>query len=107
MAARQVECGTGIRRWNGAPFESNQFGREFAELSKAARFLKFTCHNWRHSHATSRPLHGINVTVDSERLGRSSIVVTLDIYSHVHNEQAAEVANKLQITLGDSVQFAA
>ena len=37
----------------------------------------------RHTHATLLLKHGVNIKVISERLGHSSVTVTLNIYAHV------------------------
>lgn len=47
-------------------------------ISKAVRF-----HDLRHTHATMLLAKGVNIKVISERLGHSSIRITLDTYSHV------------------------
>jgi integrase len=40
-------------------------------------------HGLRHAHATMMLEEGINPKIVSERLGRSTIVITLDVYSNV------------------------
>ena len=40
-------------------------------------------HDLRHAHATLMLLQGIHPKIVSERLGHSSIGITLDTYSHV------------------------
>ena len=42
-----------------------------------------TIHDLRHTHATMLMKQGINPKVVQERLGHSSISITLDVYSHV------------------------
>jgi integrase len=53
-------------------------------------------HDLRHSHATELPRSGVNIKVISERLGRSSIAITLDLYSHVDVGMQGEAAEKLE-----------
>ena len=43
----------------------------------------FTIHSMRHTHASILLKHKVNVLVVSERLGHSSVTVTLNIYAHV------------------------
>lgn len=45
------------------------------------RHIRF--HDLRHTHATLLMLAGINLKIVQERLGHSSIDVTLDTYSHL------------------------
>ena len=60
----------------------------------------------RHTHATLLLLGGIHPKVVQERLGHSSIKITLDTYSHVLPNMQAEAADKLEtLVYGDSVAF--
>jgi integrase len=55
-------------------------------------------HDLRHTHATELMRAGIHVKVVSERLGHSSVRVTLDRYSHVTvdmQDTAAEATDAL------------
>ena len=70
------------------------------EASKAASAPLLACrfHDLRHTHATEMMRAGIHVKVVSERLGHSSVRVTLDRYSHVlpsMQSDAAEAADAL------------
>lgn len=63
---------------------SNFTSRYFKNMLVQAginRSVKF--HDLRHTHATLLLLQGVNVKVVSERLGHTSIKMTLDTYSHV------------------------
>lgn len=70
-------------------------------MVKAAGFPEFTFHGWRHSHATSLLKNGVNVEVASARLGHSTIAITLDIYGHVLDELATDVAERIDNIFGD------
>lgn len=69
----------------------DRYTKEYSDVSE--KFLKevgmymqlpkLSFHDLRHTHATLLLLHGENVKVISERLGHSSIKMTLDTYSHV------------------------
>jgi integrase len=54
-------------------------------------------HDLRHTHATLALQAGVSAKVMQERLGHSSVAVTLDIYSHaipeVHQSAADTIAN--------------
>ena len=47
-------------------------------------------HDLRHAHATLMLLQGVHPKVVSERLGHSSVGITLDTYSHVLPGMQAE-----------------
>ncbi|MCB2307147.1 tyrosine-type recombinase/integrase [Clostridium estertheticum] len=50
----------------------------------------------RHSNATLMLTYGIPAKVASERLGHSSIGITLDLYSHVTTNMQKDVADKIE-----------
>lgn len=56
-----------------------------AEISK-----DYTIHCMRHTHATLLLKNGVSPKVVSERLGHSSVIVTLNIYAHVLEEMEQE-----------------
>lgn len=52
-------------------------------------------HDMRHTHATILLQQGVNPKIVSERLGHSTIAITLDTYSHVLPNMQKEVAEQL------------
>ena len=64
-----------------------KYTKPIEELTNAPinykQLLKLSFHDLRHTHATILLKHGENVKVISERLGHTSIKITLDTYSHV------------------------
>jgi integrase len=62
-------------------------------LAGKYKLPKIRLHDLRHAHATQMLGSGIHPKIASERLGHSSIAITLDLYSHVMpNMQADAVA---------------
>ena len=59
------------------------FNRLFVKLSREAGLRHIRVHDLRHGYATLALLAGVNPKVVQQRLGHSSISVTMDIYSHV------------------------
>ena len=55
----------------------------FRRMSKKAGLENFRFHDLRHTHATLMIALGEHIKVISERLGHSSIAITLDLYAHV------------------------
>lgn len=55
----------------------------------------FRLYDLRHTHATLLLKAGVNPKIVSERLGHSSVRITLDIYSHVLPGMQDEAASKL------------
>lgn len=52
-------------------------------------------HDLRHTNATLMLKHNISPKVASERLGHSTIGITLDLYSHVLREMQEDAAQKI------------
>ena len=68
----------------GMPLPMKKLGNgELARLLAAANVRRITFHGLRHTSATLLLLGGESAKVVSERLGHSTISMTLDIYSHV------------------------
>jgi integrase len=65
--------------------------------------LQIRLHDLRHTHATHMLASGVHPKIAQERLGHSSIGITLDLYSHVlpgmQAEAVARVDDKLQSAL--------
>ena len=83
---------------DGSPIDPDRISKEFPKLVKAQGLPHLTFHGLRHAHATLALSAGINPKVVSERLGHSSISVTMDIYSHVipgMQEEAALAVERL------------
>ena len=67
-------------------------------VQKAGLRSDIRFHDLRHTHATLLIGHGIDIKTVSERLGHSSVTVTLDRYTHVlkeNDKKAAELVTKL------------
>lgn len=59
-------------------------------LAEAGIDNGFTIHCMRHTHATLLLKNGVNAKVVSQRLGHSSVNVTLNIYAHVLDDMEIE-----------------
>lgn len=70
---------------------SNFRKRYFSKMVAAAEISEdYTIHCMRHTHATLLLKNGVSPKVVSERLGHSSVIVTLNIYAHVLEEMEQE-----------------
>ena len=61
----------------------------------------FTFHGLRHTHATLLLKQGVNPKIVQERLGHSSIKVTMDTYSHVLPDMQQQAIDALQIIFSE------
>jgi integrase len=83
-------------RADGAPMPPRSLTHEFAKIaSRVDGVPRVRFHDLRHSHATQLLLAGVHPKVAQERLGHSSITVTLDLYSHVTKTMQEDAAAKL------------
>ena len=82
----------------GGPLDPARVSKEFARVRKHAGIGGVRFHDLRHTNASIMLLAGVHPKVVSERLGHSSIMVTMDIYSHLLpglQEDAAEKFSKM------------
>ncbi|MDX9798704.1 MAG: site-specific integrase [Bacteroidales bacterium] len=83
---------------DGRPLRPNTITNAWRFLCKKANVKPIRLHDARHTHASLMLKQGIHPKVVQERLGHSSISITLDTYSHVSpgiQEAAAESFDKL------------
>lgn len=80
---------------DGSPLHPGQFSDRFDRLVKAAGVPRIRFHDLRHTHATLALAAGIHPKVVSERLGHSTVSITLDTYSHAIPAMQEEAAEKV------------
>ena len=69
-------------REDGAPMHPDRVSKLFRMHADAVKLPRIRLHDMRHTHATLALRAGVHPKVVSERLGHSSIALTLDTYSH-------------------------
>jgi integrase len=80
-------------RPDGTPIHPERLTRSFDAFVRASGLPRIRLHDLRHTCASLMLSAGVPAKVASERLGHSSISITLDTYSHVLpglQEDAAE-----------------
>lgn len=82
-------------RGDEQPILRGWLNREFARILKSARLPEIRFHDLRHTHATLLLLKGVHSKIVQERLGHSTISITIDTYSHVLPSMQEEVSSKL------------
>ena len=80
---------------NGGFLESKTVLRRFRKLLQQANLPRIRFHDLRHSAATILLSMGVNPKEVQERLGHSSIMMTMDVYGHVLPSMSQEAANKM------------
>ena len=77
------EAGFVCPRPGGAPWTPDVFSTAFAAFVRRSGLSQFRFHDLRHTHASHLLRAGVHPKIVSERLGHSSVGITLDTYSHV------------------------
>ena len=84
----------------GEPYRPDTITRIFVKASKTAGLPPTDIKGLRHAHATAMLRAGVHPKVVQERLGHSSISVTMDIYSSVVPGMQREAVEKLAAMMG-------
>jgi integrase len=79
----------------GAPIHPDWLSNLFTRRAKEIGLPRITIRQLRHSHATALLRAGAHPKVVQERLGHSSIRVTLDVYSAVLPNMQREAVERL------------
>jgi integrase len=77
---------------DGSPVHPDRFSRSFRRLQAKHGLRPLSLHGLRHTWATLALQVGVHPKVVQERLGHSSIAVTMDIYSHVLPSMESDAA---------------
>jgi integrase len=80
---------------DGRPFNPEHFLREFVTRCDRYGVQRIALHDLRHTHATLALKEGIHPRIVQERLGHSTVSITLDIYSHVLPTMQEDAAAKI------------
>ena len=102
------ENGLVCARLDGSPINPNTLTSGFASLMRRTDIPKVTFHGLRHTHATQLFKEGVHPKIVQERLGHSTVAVTLDLYSHVmpgmQEDAAKKVDRALMAALGKRIK---
>jgi integrase len=92
-----------VAREDGEPIQPRSLSRAFRKFMRRHKLPKIRLHDLRHSHATHLLAEGVHPKIAQERLGHSSVGITLDLYSHalpgMQSDAVAKVDAKLQAAL--------
>jgi integrase len=91
-----------VAREDGQPLQPRSLTHAFVKFARRHGF-QIRLHDLRHSHATHMLAAGIHPKIAQERLGHSSVGITLDLYSHVLPGMQAEAVSKVDAALRDAL----
>lgn len=94
-----------VLREDGNGLQPSTLSHRFTELLAASPTLpRIRFHDLRHSHATHLLTSGIHPKVAQERLGHSTIGITLDLYSHVLPGMQEDAAAKVDAGIRAAIE---
>ena len=85
---------------HGKPIHPRNVGRTLDRLCAVAEVPRLSVHQTRHTHTTLLFQDGQNIKMISERLGHSSVGVTLEIYAHLAENAQDAAATAIDRLLG-------
>ena len=92
-----------VTRADGAALQPRSLTHAFDILTKKKGLRSVRLHDLRHSHATHLLASGVHPKVAQERLGHSSVAITLDLYSHVLPGMQAEAAGRVDLVVREAI----
>ena len=84
---------------DGNPINPSTFSQNFGRMLKRNNLPQIRFHDLRNTNATLMLKQNVPAKVASEKLGHSTVGITLDLYSHVLKEMQVEAAEKLDSLL--------
>lgn len=88
-----------VMRADTLPLQPRSVTHMFELFLRHRGLTRIRFHDLRHSHATHLLANGVHPKVAQERLGHSSIAITLDLYSHVLPGMQADAAARVDAAL--------
>ncbi|MEJ5899641.1 site-specific integrase [Ochrobactrum teleogrylli] len=87
----------------GEALEPRKLTDAWNRLRKGLDLPPIRLHDLRHTHATQMLAAGVHPKIASERLGHSTIAITLDLYSHVMPGMQANAAAQIDAMITRAV----
>lgn len=82
-------------RADGSCLDPDVVSQQFDRLVRRSGLPRIRFHDLRHTNATLGLAAGVHPKVMSERLGHTSIAITLDLYSHAIPALDADAADRI------------
>lgn len=93
-----------VAQVDGQPLQPRSLTHEWVRLICKTSLPRIRFHDLRHTHASQMLSAGVHPKVASERLGHSSIGITLDLYSHVMPGMQADAAEQVDAAIRSAVK---
>ncbi len=99
VGIRPDEASFVVAQIDGSPLKPVSLTHEWTRLLAKTSLPRIRFHDLRHSHATQLLAAGVHPKIASERLGHSTIGITLDLYSHVMPGMQANAAEQVDAAI--------
>ncbi|WP_404861835.1 tyrosine recombinase XerC [Georhizobium sp. MAB10] len=93
-----------VAQFDGSPLQPRSLTHEWMRLIQKTELPRIRFHDLRHTHASQMLAAGVHPKVASERLGHSTIGITLDLYSHVMPGMQADAAEQVDAAIRQAVK---
>jgi len=93
-----------VAQYDGRPLQPRSLTHEWMRLIKKTALPRIRFHDLRHTHASQMLAAGVHPKIASERLGHSTIGITLDLYSHVMPGMQADAAEQVDAAIRRAVK---
>lgn len=93
-----------VAQVDGNPIQPRSLTHEWVRVPGKTSLPRIRFHDLRHTHASQMLSAGVHPKVASERLGRATIGITLDLYSHVMPGMQADAAEQVDATIRSAVK---
>lgn len=93
-----------VAQADGSPLQPRSITHEWVRLVSKTALPRIRFHDLRHSHASQMLAAGVHPKIASERLGHSTIAITLDLYSHVMPGMQADAAEQVDAAIRRAVK---
>jgi integrase len=92
-----------VAQADGNPYQPRSLTRAFDLFLAKHGLPRVRLHDLRHTHATAMLKAGVHGKIVQERLGHSTIAVTLDIYSHVLQGMQESAVERVDAALREAL----
>ncbi|MFL6305087.1 MAG: tyrosine recombinase XerC [Candidatus Sulfotelmatobacter sp.] len=92
-----------VMKADGQPIQPRSLTHAFEIFLRQRKLPRVRLHDLRHTHATQLLASGVHPKVAQERLGHSSVAITLDLYSHVLPGIQEAAASRVDVVVRDAI----
>ena len=93
-----------VAQIDGRILQPRSLTHEWTRIMAKTSLPRIRFHDLRHSHATQMLAAGVHPKIAQERLGHSTIAITLDLYSHVMPGMQADAAEQVDLAIRQAVK---